>query len=125
MTIIEAINRVDQSKRGNTYSKTDKIAWLSKLDWMVKRHIIDTHDGGEDVVFDGYDADTDEKTELLAPPPYDEMYLRWLEAQIDRANDENESYNASIILFNTEYDAFECYYNREHLPKQAGNRFVW
>ena len=124
MTIIEAITRVDHLKRGNSYGPEDKITWLSKLDWMIKRHIIDTHEGGDDIAFNGYDADTDQRTKLLAPPPYDEMYLRWLEAQIALANNEYDSYNAAITRFNTEYEAFACYYNREHLPKQAG-RFVW
>ena len=124
MTIIEAINRTDNLKQ-NSYTNEDKIAWLSKLDWMIKRHIIDTHEGGEAVVFNGYDESTDLKTELMAPAPYDEMYVMWLEAQIDLANAEYDGYNASITLFNTEYDAFECYYNRNHMHKSAGKRFLF
>lgn len=124
MTIIEAINRTDSVKR-NSYGLTDKIAWLSKLDWMIKCNIIDTHEGGESIVFNGYDEDTDLKTELLVPAPFDEMYIRWLEAQINLANAEYSGYNASILLFNTEYEAYDCYYNRDHMPKQAGNRFLF
>ena len=117
MTIHDAITRTDTLKF-NTYELADKINWLSKLDWMLKRLIIDTHEGGEEIAFSGYDADTDTSTELLAPAPYDEMYLRWLEAQIDLAN-------ASIMLFNTEYEAYENYYNRNHMPLSAGRRFLF
>ncbi|MBR5571115.1 MAG: hypothetical protein IKV99_00535, partial [Oscillospiraceae bacterium] len=123
-TIHDAITRTDTLKF-NTYELADKINWLSKLDWMLKRLIIDTHEGGEEIAFSGYDADTDTSTELLAPAPYDEMYLRWLEAQIDLANGEIDKYNASIMLFNTEYEAYENYYNRNHMPLSAGRRFLF
>ena len=56
MTIIEAINRVD-SVKPNTYSQQDKVHWLSNLDGVVKREIIDTHEGGEDVKFEGYNEE--------------------------------------------------------------------
>lgn len=124
MKIHDAITRTDALKY-NTYEHAEKIAWLSKLDWMIKRNIIDTHEGAEAVYFGGYDADTDTRMELLAPAPYDEVYLRWLEAQIDLANGEIDKYNASIMLFNTEYEAFENYYNRNHLPLSAGKRFLF
>ena len=124
MTIQDAIARTDTLKF-NTYEMADKISWLSKLDWMLKRLIINTHEGAEEIPFSGYNADTDPETELLAPAPYDEMYLRWLEAQIDLANGEIEKYNASIMLFNTEYGAYENYYNRNHMPLSAGKRFLF
>ena len=122
MTINEAIERVDNLKY-NTYTNADKIAWLSKLDNMLKRHIIDTHEGAENIVFDGYTEDTDPDTVLIAEAPYDEMYLRWLEAQIDYTNGEYEKYNASILLFNTEYDAYNAFYTRTHMPRSTLRRF--
>lgn len=124
MTILEAISRTDALKF-NTYTDAEKIAWLSKLDSMLKRHILDTHEGSEGATFCGYTDKTDRNTQLLARSPYDEMYLRWLEAQIDLANGEYEKYNASILMFNAEYEAFENDYNRTHRPLSAGRRFVF
>jgi hypothetical protein len=124
MTIIEAITKIDSLKY-NTYSQEDKVDWLSRLDWMVKRQIIDTHEGGEAVPFTGYDADTDLHTVLLIPAPFDEIYLRWLEAQIDYTNGEMDKFNASIIMYNTAYEAFENYYNRNHRPAKKGRRFIF
>lgn len=124
MTIIEAITKIDSLKY-NTYSQEDKVDWLSRLDWMVKRQIIDTHEGGEAVPFTGYDADTDLHTVLLIPAPFDEIYLRWLEAQIDYTNGEMDKFNASIIMYNTAYEAFENYYNRNHRPVKKGRRFIF
>lgn len=122
MKIIEAINRIDALKH-NTYTQTDKVQWLSRLDWMVKRHIIDTHEGADEVSFTGYDDSTDLQTELLIPAPYDEVYLRWMEAQIDYHNGEYGKYNNSIDMFNTAYEAFQNYYNRTHMPIGKGMKY--
>ena len=119
MKIIEAINRIDSLKH-NTYTESDKVEWLSRLDAMVKKHIIDTHEGDE-VTFTGYDDLTDLQTELLIPAPYDEVYLRWMEAQIDYHNGEYEKYNNAMDMFNTAYEGYQNYYNRTHMPK--GKKF--
>jgi hypothetical protein len=118
MKIIEAINRIDALKY-NTYSQADKVQWLSRVDGMIKRHIIDTHEGYEDVTFTGYNDDTDLQTELLAPAPYDELYLRWMETMIDFHNGEYGKYNNAVDMFNTSYESFQNYYNRTHMPKST------
>lgn len=124
MTIIEAINRID-ALIFNTYKQPDKIEWLSRLDSMVKRLIIDTHQGAESTSFSGYTVDTPLDTVLLVPAPYDEMYLRFLEAQIHYHNGEYDKYNNAIILYNTEFEAYQSYYNRTHMPVQRGRRFLF
>lgn len=115
MKIIDAINRIDSLKH-NTYTNGDKVAWLSRLDSMVKKLIIDTHEGADEVTFTGYDDRTDLQTELLIPEPFDEVYLRWLEAQIDYHNGEYGKYNNAILMYNTAYEAYQNYYNRTHMP---------
>ena len=124
MKMIEAITRLDALKF-NTYTQTDKVEWLSRLDNMVKKHIIDTHEGGENVIFTGYDDSTDLQTELLVPAPHDEIYLRWMEAQIDYHNGEYDKYNNAIIMFNTVYEAYQAFYTRSHLPVSRGRRFLF
>ena len=122
MKIVEAISRIDGLKH-NTYTQGEKIAWLSNLDSMVKRLIIDTHEGGEDITFTGYNENTDVYTELLVPAPFDEMYLQWLEARIDYANGEYDKYNNAILMYQTTYDGYANYYNRNHMPKGKKMRF--
>ena len=119
MTIIEAINKLDDLKH-NTYTQSNKVEWLSRLDAMVKKFILDTHEG-EEVTFNGYDDSTDTSTELLVPAPFDEVYLLWMEAQIDYHNGEYEKYNNSIDMFNTAYQGYQNYYNRTNMPK--GKKF--
>ena len=122
MKIKDAINQIDGQKH-NTYSQAEKISWLSRLDSMVKRLIIDTHEGGEDITFTGYDENTDLETELLVPAPFDEMYIRWLEAQIDYTNGEYDKYNNSILMYQSAYDGYANYYNRNNMPKGKKIKF--
>lgn len=115
MKINEAISIIDDLKP-NTYSQSDKITWLSHVDATVKSLIIDTHEGADDVTFSGYDDSTDLNTELLVPEPFDELYLRWLEAQIDYYNGEYGKYNNAIVMYNAAYKAYQNEYNRTHMP---------
>lgn len=124
MKLFEAIERID-SLKFNTYSQNDKVEWLSRLDWSIKKNIIDLHDGADDVSFNGYDDATDMQTELLVPPPFDEVYLRWLEAQIDYHNGEYDKYNAAIIMYNTAFESYANYYKRTHMPVSRGSRFIF
>ena len=122
MTIIEAINHIDSFKP-NTYTQTDKIEWLSTLDGIIKTEIIDTHEGSENVTFDEYDVDTALDTVLLVPAPYDDIYLKWLEAQIDYANGDTQKYENSMTMYNNAYSTFQRHYNRTHMPKGKSIRF--
>lgn len=115
MTIIEAINKIDTLKPNN-YTHSDKIKWLSNLDGIIKKEIIDTHEGGSDIQFAGYTDETSLETELLVPAPYDDIYVKWLESQIDYTNAEYGKYNNSANAYNTAYSSFERYYNRTHMP---------
>ena len=120
MRIIDAIGRIDRLKP-NAYGIQDKIWWLATLDGRIKTEIIDTHEGGENIVYNAYKDDTDPNTELLVAPPYDTLYIYWLEAQIDYANGEYNKYSNSMAMFNEALGAYEKYYNRIHMPK--GKKF--
>ena len=122
MTIIEAINKID-SLKPNNYTQENKIAWLSTLDGIIKTEIIDTHEGSESVSFNGYDVDTALDTVLLVPHPHDDIYLKWLEAQIDYTNGETARYDNSMTMYNTAYSAFWRHYNRTHMHKAKSIKF--
>lgn len=118
MTVLEAINRLDEIKP-NGYSQSEKIKWLSTLDGIIKKEIIDTHEGGEKVSFEGY-TDGSIGKELLVGAPYDDIYIKWLEAQIDYANGEYGKYNNTKTMYGNSYDSFARAYHREHRPKNSG-----
>lgn len=114
MKVREAIDRIDSLKH-NTYTNCEKVDWLNRLDGMIKREIIDTHEGGEFVPFEGY-SENDMEAELLIGSPYDEMYIRFMEAQIDYYNGEIGRYNNSMMMYQAAYDAYQRFYNRVHMP---------
>lgn len=124
MTIHDAINSIDELMH-NTYTQENKVTWLSRVDTMVKKLVIDTHDGGENVSFSGYNEDTDLETVLLIPEPFDEAYLRWMEAQIHYHNGEYDKYNNAVVMFNTAFDAYKSDYTRNHMPLQSEKRFLF
>ena len=122
MTISEAIAKID-SLKPNGYSQADKLGWLSLADGMIKNNIIDTHEGGEDVTFNGYDGKTPIGTELIAKAPYDEMYVSWLASKIDYYNGDYARYNNNIVRFNDTLSAYTSHYNRTHMPKGKNLKF--
>ncbi|MBO7250865.1 MAG: hypothetical protein J6V42_06285 [Clostridia bacterium] len=116
MTVMGAINQLNAVKPNN-YGQTEKIKWLSTLDGMIKAEIIDTHEGAEDVSLPEY-SESSLMQELLVGAPHDDIYIKWLEAQIDYANGEYGRYNNTMTMFNAAYDAYARYYNRTHMPLQ-------
>lgn len=145
MTIQKALDRVDQLKP-NRQARELKVGWLSELDMMIYKEIIKTHgatDGrrrrtlmelivevepeereaaaeedaaAEEQTFSGYTPDTDPETVLLAPMPYDDVYMYYLFCQIDLQNQELEKYNNDNALFSAAYTALRNYWNRTHMP---------
>ena len=119
MKICEAIAQID-SLKPNTYSVKQKIYWLSQLEAMVKVQVIDTHEGGDRIPFDGFTEDTDTQTQLFMPAPFDMAYIYWLEAQIHYANEDIDMYNSAIMMFNTAFREYKDHYTKTHATKGTG-----
>jgi len=121
MTIDQAINTLD-ARRSNTFSRQEKIGWLSQLDKLICEEVISTHQG-EAISFVGYTADTDPQTRLLVPAPWDEIYLHYMQAQIDYINGEMTRYTNAAALFNNVLSAYKNHYHRSHAPKGQAWRY--
>ena len=119
MTIMESIRQVDGLKP-NTYSMGQKILWLSQLEAIVKRQVIDAHAGGELVSFSPFGEDTDTETVLFLPEPFDMAYRYWLEAQIHYANEDMDLYNSAMGMFQSVFRAYQADYKRNHMARSAG-----
>lgn len=145
MRIQEALDRIDMM-RPNMVKKEFKIAALSELDGRIWTELVNTHGTGslppmtmmeqiinlspedrtigteseaeEEETFSGYSTETDPGTELLAPFPYDEVYLYWLASKVDFQNLEMDKYNNDRIMFNTAWNELSDWYTRTHMPKQ-------
>jgi hypothetical protein len=119
MKICEAISQIN-SLKPNTYSDKQKIYWLNQLESMVKRLVIDTHEGGDQIAFDGFNENTNVETQLFMPSPFDMAYIYWLEAQIHYANEDIDMYNSAILMFNATFSEYKADYKRNHATKGTG-----
>lgn len=116
MTIQEAIEWIDR-RSPNRYTYQEKVRWLSNLEWAVKVELIDTHEWDAAPEFDGYDAGTSPETEMLIPKPYDDVYLYWLESQVDWGNGEMSRYENSRAAFDRRWGDYHSFVNRTQTPK--------
>lgn len=113
MTIAELIESVDLIKPNQIDMKT-KTDWMITIEGQLWEEIILTH---EDVPEEKFDTDkATGGSELMARPPYSDLYRFYLEAQIDMANGEVNRYNNSMAMFNAAWTAYRNYYNRRHMP---------
>lgn len=125
MTINNAIKETDRLKH-NIHTDAEKVKWLERIDQMLYRTVIQTHEGDEDIALPSYDPDVvDMDTALLATEPHDQMYIYWLMAQIDLANADIDQYNVQITLFNDELTQYKAAYTKSHMPKSMGKRFLF
>lgn len=120
MTILDAILRIRHYKP-NRFPDNDFIPWLSQVESMVKRDIIDAYEGGENIPFEGFHGrEIDRNTELFMPEPYDMAYIYYLEAQIHYFNEDIDMYNNAMMMFNTVFNNYKAYYGKSHTSKLFG-----
>ena len=114
MTPNKVIEQVD-AKRPNTYSEEDKLSWISEVDGMVRRLVL------QEPQAEPYKYPEDGDTELLIPAPFDGLYAFYVEAMIDYYNREFQNYNNSVQMFSTRFDEYRKAYIRENMPKSVGH----
>lgn len=112
MTVREAINTIDGLK-ANQYTEENKLAWLETIEHRIYNEILLPCEG-TDEPFGGI---ADNGIELSAPGGYENVYIFWLEAQIDYWNGEISRYNNSAQRFQQEFDSYRDYWTRHHKPK--------
>ena len=91
MTALDAIRWVDEKKH-NVCCLEDKLRWLNQVEKMAAQ--LRARCGLEQEI-----VEMEPETVLSIPAPLDALYLRWLEAQIDYANQEYLKYNNAMALF--------------------------
>ena len=111
MTPNKVIETVDRLKP-TSYNEEDKLRWISELDGMVQRLVIQE----DNVTTYSYPQDMDK--ELLIPAPFDDLYSLYLEAKIDYQNREYANYNNSAMMFETQFSEYKKDYIR-HNPARG------
>ena len=121
MTLREAITATD-ALINNEFTDEEKISFISELDGLVFRNIIEPHEGGQ-AHFEPYDVTTDPSTVLLIEDPYATAYILWLQSKADYFNGEADKYNNSAAKFLDAYNAFSADYNKRHKTKKKRLKF--
>lgn len=121
MTIEKLLSEVRLLVPNQLENKT-LIGWLARFEHQLKVEIFDNYT--DEVEYNGYDENTPTDTELLVGSPYDEIYVRYLEAQVYRYLGEIDKYNNCITECNALYERFKAQYTRDHTHKGL-HRFTY
>lgn len=112
----EAIRRTDLAKP-NAFEEELKFLWLTALEGQIAADVF-LMAPAETEQFDySYPAGLDK--ELLVKPPYDELYVLYLEAKIDAENGEYNKYQNSLQLYNNAYGNFLRWFAGTYDPVQG------
>lgn len=121
-TIKKIIERVDDL-RPNAFSETTKLAWISELDGKIAADVmlmsIDDIRQLEYAYPEGLDK------EPLVTYPHQELYVYWLQAQIDYANGEYNKYQNSMEMYNEYYGNFVRWFANTYEPAQGYPERAW
>ncbi|MBR2100652.1 MAG: hypothetical protein IJ927_04975 [Eubacterium sp.] len=118
ITLNEAIAYFD-SQVPNQYSREDKTNWINELDELLFNSIIKDRENPEIDEFTEYSSTSDGERELLVPFMFKEIYRYYLEKNVAYSNREITSFNNAAKLFESNYDAYFSWYNRNHKTKEA------
>lgn len=109
MRVKEAIKRAD-ALRPNTIAEERKADWLYELEGRLNQ----TRRVPPPARVWPVDS------ALGLPPPYDQVYERYLCAMIDHASEDTDLYSNDMALFEATYRQAIAWWRREHLPEEAG-----
>ena len=117
MTVGEAISRVDREKH-NVYSEEDKRRWL----YHLEHYLAGLTAAYTPVQPPKWEAFTPEYP-LLVPEAYGQIYLRWLEYQIDYANQDYRRSNNALGMYRAEEEGYLSWLTRSGKPAGVSFRY--
>lgn len=119
MTVEQVIAAVDDQRPNHPHHEK-LYKWLSDVEGVIWREIVCTHENPEGYDFGEY-AESDTDAQLIADDMYADLYMYYLLAQIDRAQQEYAKYNVDVQQYNALFQQFAAKYNRTHLPLQPNS----
>ena len=97
MTIRSLIDKV-QAEKPNTFTDAQIVAFVNEVEGNVSEELRTRRTI--------YTANTDMDKKLLAPAPYDRLYVSYVKAMIDFANEEYGSYQLNQQQFGLDFEDF-------------------
>lgn len=107
MTVNEALAKV-KDRKPNAYNDESLNDWLNECEAMVQREIMLTVP--DEII--QYEWPDDRDKELILPRPYDAMYVTYIIMMIQYVQEEYGAYNNTNLMFQTQYQAAQGYYNK-------------
>lgn len=107
MKIAEVLARVKEVKP-NPFTDDTLLNWLNDIEAKVQTEALQRKPEGVDI----YTLPEDLNRELTLPKPYDECYMLYVQAQIDFALQEFDTYNNTMTMFNAAFREAKGYYVR-------------
>lgn len=107
MTVNDAIQKV-KDRKPNAYSDESLNDWLNECEAMVQREIMLTVP--DEIVQYAFPEDRDK--ELILPRPYDALYVTYIIMMIQYVQEEYAAYNNTNLMYQTQVQAAQSYYNR-------------
>lgn len=116
MTVQQAIAAA-RGFRPSAYDDATLARWLSDLDGQVYESFMAGREGAPESAPEPYSADAPGAA-LLIPAPFEDVYVKYLLAQMEYANGEFARYNNAVAMYNALLQRFAAWYNRTHAPLQ-------
>jgi hypothetical protein len=115
MKLKEAIRKAD-SLRPNTIDEEQKVKWIAELEGEI------AETERTDIPNDGW---AEEDPVLLMPYPKDEIYVLYLMAKIDYANEEMQLYADDSAMANERITEAKAWWVRNNPPRKAKKINWW
>ena len=115
MKLLSAIERV-MLEKPNAFSESQLVVFINECEAMVQEFLgVDFEERIE------YDWSYDREEDLIAPSPYDAIYISFLKAKIDYVNEEYESYANNQAMHEDDMEKFKAWAIRENKIKNKSN----
>lgn len=115
MKLLSAIERV-MLEKPNAFSESQLVVFINECEAMVQEFLgVDFEERIE------YDWSYDREEDLIAPSPYDAIYISFLKAKIDYVNEEYESYANNQAMHEDDMEKFKAWAIRENKTKNKSN----
>lgn len=108
MTIQKLFDKV-KTEKPNSFSDEHLLSFLNEIEANVAYELTEDFTPYEEV----------DSTVLKAPSPYDKLYVSYLKAQIDYANEEIESYANNQAQHDLDFDKFTDWIVRENVNVES------
>ena len=116
MTVEKAIAQADEYCP-NTTDHEQKMEWVREVDMRLINEAISRYPDLREVAdnFESYNKE-DLTREVIAPTPYDAMYMHYIASKIYLKLHEQGLYNNEIYIFNSLVADYKAHLNRSYRP---------